>query len=256
MPMTKISSKTKPVYLQAAWPAPANVHTLISTSIAEFNLATHATDDLEQVLHNRQELRAELPATPLWLNQTHSTGAINHDQLTPELLSSEQGKPPEGDASFTRQSGKVCVVMTADCLPILLTNRSGDFVAAIHAGWRGLCDDIIAQTLTQLGEYPHDEVLAFIGPAIGAECFEVGTDVRARFVDSNPAYANFFSASQQESKYLANLRGIAALKLEELGIPAANISNPAICTRCTPEWFYSYRGNPTSGRFASLIWKD
>lgn len=246
MPMTK----NKFVYLQAPWSAPCNIHTRITTVKNDCNPALHTGENRERVLAHRRQIRQTLPLEPLWLNQTHSTAVVNWDNTC------QTDSPLDADAAITTHSQKICVVMTADCLPILLTNRSGDFVAAIHAGWRGLNNGIINNTLQQLQQFSSEQMLAFIGPAINQECFEVGSEVRESFIDRDCNCQEFFIPSANSGKWLADLRGIAAYWLVNAGLNPDNITNPAICTRCTPQWFYSYRANPNTGRIATMIWKD
>jgi YfiH family protein len=241
------TTKTKPILLQPAWKLPLNIKAVISTRSNEFNLATHVNDDPDNVIANRQQLRNYLPSEPFWLQQTHSDRVVKADL--------SQSTTPDADASYTTQKGVVCAVMTADCLPILLTNISGDFVAAIHAGWRGLNDNIIIKTIQELSHFNPKEMLAFIGPAIDQECFEIGAEVRESFLLNDINTAQFFSLSKNEGKYMANLRGIAEYKLLQAGLPSQNITNPAICTKCNHNWFFSYRENSNTGRMASLIWK-
>lgn len=242
-------TKTKPLLLQANWSAPSNIHTRISTCSEDFNLALHVGADPQSVALNRAKLQEFLPTTPLWLNQTHSTTVINWDKESNYQIYA-------ADASISSAKNVVCVVMTADCLPILLTNTRGEFVAAIHAGWRGLNDGIIQQTIAKLAQFAPSEMLAFIGPAIDQECFEIGGEVRESFILNDPLSAQFFSASINSGKFMGNLRGIAAHQLVQAGLQSANISNSKICTRCHSDWFYSYRANPQTGRIASLIWRD
>lgn len=242
------TTKTKPLVLQATWNAPSNIHTLITTCSEEFNIALHVGADENIVLQNRAKLNQFLPSSPLWLNQTHSTTVIDWDNTEYSIF--------DADASISTNSKKVCIVMTADCLPILLTNKHGDFVAAIHAGWRGLNDGIIANTINKLSQFNTSEMLAFIGPAINHECFEIGSEVRASFLEKNATDYQFFTPSSNPDKFMANLRGIAAQRLLEMGISIDNISNNAICTKCLPEWFFSYRANPETGRIATMIWRD
>ena len=246
MPMTK----NKFIYLQAPWIAPSNIHTQITTVHNGCNPALHTGEDRAKVLAHREQIRQHLPAEPLWLNQTHSTTVINWDNTC------QTDSPLDADAAITTQAGKICVVMTADCLPILLTNQQGDFVAAIHAGWRGLNAGIITNTLNQLHQFTTNKILAFIGPAINQECFEVGNEVRENFVTRDNSCRQFFIPAVNPDKWLAHLRGIAAHWLIAAGLSPKNISNPPICTKCTPEWFYSYRADPNSGRIATMIWKD
>ncbi len=241
------TTKTKPILLQPAWKLPLNIKAVISTRSNQFNLATHVNDDPDNVIANRQLLRNYLPNEPFWLQQTHSDRVVKADFSQ---------TMPDADASYTTQKGVICAVMTADCLPILLTNISGDFVAAIHAGWRGLNDGIIVKTIRKLPQFKPKEMLAFIGPAIDQECFEIGAEVRKSFLLNDINTAQFFNLSKNEGKYMANLRGIAEYKLLQAGLYPQNITNPAICTKCNHNWFFSYRENSNTGRMASLIWKE
>ena len=243
------TTKTKPILLQPAWKLPANVKAIISTRSNDFNLATHVNDDPDNVIANRQQLRNYLPSEPFWLQQTHSDRVVKSD-IPPQQTT------PDADASYTTQKGVVCAVMTADCLPILLTNTSGDFVAAIHAGWRGLNDDIITKTILELSQFTPKEMLAFIGPAIDQECFEIGAEVRESFLTKDHDTSTFFIPSINSSKFMADLRGIAEYKLKQSGLLAQNITNPKICTKCHHNWFFSYRENSNTGRMACLIWKE
>lgn len=240
--------KTKPIVLQPSWHAPRNVHAIITTCSEEFNLALHVGADERETLNNRQNLNKFLPTNPLWLNQTHSTEVIDWDNQEYSLF--------DADASITTLNKKVCVVMTADCLPIILTNKSGEFVSAIHAGWRGLDNGIIKNTIDKLSKFKTSEMIAFIGPAINQECFEIGADVKESFISKNPNDDNFFTLSKNDNKFMANLRGIAEQRLSELGLLSSNIFNSSICTKCLSDWFFSYRKNPKTGRFATLIWLD
>lgn len=239
----------QPVLFQAPWKAPSNIKTCITTRTNDFNLATHVNDDPEKVALNRKLLQKQLPAAPLWLNQTHSTEiidiAIYHDN----------NNTPNADAAYTTDTNKVCVVMTADCLPVLLSNQQGEFIAAIHAGWRGLNNGIIENTLSKLSDFKADEMIAFIGPAICQNCFEVGDEIREAFTRKIPQVDKYFKEGVIAGKQLANLRKIAEYILVNSGLNINNISNSDICTRCNQHWFYSYRANPDTGRIATLIWK-
>lgn len=239
----------RPIFLQAIWNAPANIHTCITTSVNDFNIANHVNDDPLKVTNNRATLEKILPSTPFWLNQTHGTDVIN-------LGTKQSSGTPNADAIYTNIANKVCVIMTADCLPILLTNKTGDFVAAIHAGWRGLINGIIEKTVLQLNINSPEQVLAFIGPAICQSCFEVDNTVFTEFKEKDLETCQHFMSGASPDKYQADLRKIAALKLVRLGLLEKNISNRDICTKCNPQWFYSYRANSQTGRIATLIWKD
>lgn len=248
--LSMLMTKTNhPIFLQANWNAPRNIRTLITTSVNDFNLALHVGAPQEQVLENRSQLTQLLPNVPKWLNQIHSTTVVNWDN-------EPNYKVFDADASITTTQNTVCVVMTADCLPILLTSRNGDFVSAIHAGWRGLNDGIIAKTLAEIPNIARHDILAFIGPAINQECFEIGAEVREQFIINDISTTEYFQATVNPDKFMGDLRGIAELQLLKLGIQKANISNSKICTKCHTDWFYSYRANPKTGRIASLIWLE
>ncbi len=237
----------QPQFLTIGWNAPRNIKTLITTATIDFNLAMHVNDDPNKVKANREILESKLPSSPMWLNQTHSIDVINWDNKKSYQIF-------DADASITTKAKTVCVVMTADCLPILLSNKDGDFVAAIHAGWRGLNNGIIQQTIAQISEKYKKDIIAFIGPAINQECFEIGSEVFDAFITTNPQNKSFFTPSLNQGKYLADLRGIAELILINSGVKATNITNNKICTKCNTNWFYSYRDNSNTGRFATLIW--
>src|SRR6185369_16948914 len=172
------------------WPAPANVRavqTLRSGGCSpppwnSFNLGDHVGDDPARVAANRATLRAVLPAEPLWLTQVHGIAVVDAGTASPAR---------EADAAFARQPGKVCAVMTADCLPVLFCDRAGTVVAAAHAGWRGLLGGVLEATLGRMG-VPAGELLAWLGPAIGPAAFEVGDEVRAAFVAGDPEAARAF----------------------------------------------------------------
>ena len=196
-----------------------------------------------QVAANRAKLGLSLPGEPLWLEQVHGIAAVDVD-LTSNLL--------EADAAFARQPGKVCVVMTADCLPVLFCDRAGTVVAAAHAGWRGLVAGVLEATIHKMDVSP-DELLAWLGPAIGPNCFEVGDEVRTAFVVHDPAAANAF-LSQPSDKWLADIYTLARQRLQAAGVGA--IYGGDFCTVSDTERFFSYRRDGITGRMASLIWLD
>ena len=235
--------------LVPAWPAPANVRavqTLRSGGCspapwASFNLGDHVGDDPQRVAANRAALRASLPAEPLWLTQVHGIVAVD---------AGFSAKTVEADAAFARQPGRVCVVMTADCLPVLFCDRSGSVVAAAHAGWRGLVAGVLEATIGRMG-VPADELLAWLGPAIGPQRFEVGDEVRAAFVAHDAAAAGAF-VPQQHGKWLADIYRLAGQRLQAAGI--GSISGGDWCTVSEASRFFSYRRDGVTGRMASLIW--
>jgi len=234
------------------WPASGNIHAFCSTrksgvSRGEFsglNLALHVEDNPQYVALNRQQLKQQLhlPAEPLWLNQVHGTQVIN--------ASATAESTPDADASYATISNQVCVVMTADCLPVLICNRKSNKVAAAHAGWRGLADGVIEKTIESLNEKP-EELLVWLGPAIGPDAFEVGEDVYHAFVADLPQAEIAFKANRP-GHYLADIYQLARLRLNRLGVNA--IYGGEYCTCSDVDHFYSYRRDGKTGRQASLIW--
>lgn len=231
-------------YLIPDWPAPAHISAYTTLRNQHFNLADHVGDVREKVAANRALLTQELalPNEPIWLTQTHSTLAV------PATVSNRQ---TPADASFTTMPKQVCVIMTADCLPILLCHRTGSHVAAIHAGWRGLAGGIIENTLDQM-ELPASEILAWLGPAIGPQHYEVGNDVRDAFLSTHPTATSAFLPSPA-GRWLADLYSLARLRLNQYGV--TQIYGGHFCTYSDPERFFSYRRDgQTTGRMATLIW--
>lgn len=237
--------------IKPTWAAPSHVfactttrHDGVSTGpYASLNLALHVGDDKEHVLQNRESLKKylSLPNEPVWLNQTHSTNVLAAENYV-------AGEP--ADATYTRQAGIVCAVLTADCLPVLICNTHGTEVAAIHAGWRGLASGVIENTIAQLKSDPSD-LMAWLGPAIGPTVFEVGEEVRQAFMEQDPQAQIAFIPSPSK-RWLANIYQLATLRLTALGL--SHISGGIYCTNTQPEFFYSYRREPKSGRMASIIW--
>ncbi len=237
--------------LVPAWPAPANVRalqTLRTRGVSpapwyDCNLGDHVGDDSARVSANRKKLRSFLPAEPLWLQQVHGIATVNADLEANSLVA---------DAAFARKPGKVCVVMTADCLPVLFCDKAGTVVAAAHAGWRGLVAGILEATVAKMG-VPASELLVWLGPAIGPKCFEVGDEVRAAFLDHDTAAESAF-VPQLPGKWLADIYTLARQRLQAVGIDA--ISGGEFCTVTDPARFFSYRRDGVTGRMASLIWLD
>ena len=228
-------------HLIANWPAPSNV-TALSTSIDEpGNLALHVNDDPLRVLANRNRLRQslDLPSEPVWLEQTHSITCVV----------AENDSNRQADAAISRRFGYPLVVMTADCLPILLCDRSGQEIAAIHAGWRGLCQGIVERCLEAL-QSPRGELMAWIGPAICSRCFEIGEEVRDAFVSRYPFTEPSFE--QRNQGLYANLPLMAETILHQAGVFAVHQS--LACTFEQNNRFYSYRRDGQTGRMATLIW--
>lgn len=233
------------------WHVPANIKAMSSTRIGGLskttyrglNLGMHVEDDPIIVLQNRALLdeAACLPSSPVWLNQTHSTDVIEVDTPSSKVL--------DADGSITGAKGVVCCVMTADCLPVLLTDIEGSKVAAVHAGWRGLADGILENAIHKFDK----PVIAWLGPAIGADSFEVGQDVFNQFVQhSNVARQAFISKSN--GKYYADINLLAEQRLQSVGVE--QIFRSEMCTFKQKDTFYSYRRDGITGRQASFIWID
>ncbi|MBC8211724.1 MAG: peptidoglycan editing factor PgeF [Gammaproteobacteria bacterium] len=232
------------------WNAPDAITAVCSTrqggvsraGFDSFNLATHVEDDPARVALNRQRLLQQLglSAQPQWLEQTHSIRAIDLDR--------DSGR--DGDAAVTRTPGRVAVVLTADCLPVLFTNSAGSEVAAAHAGWRGLLNGVLEQTLAAMHSKP-EAIMAWLGPAIGPQQFEVGAEVREQFVQQMAAAEACF-VQNRAGHYLADLYQLARLRLEKQGLSL--ISGGDYCTYTQSDLFYSYRREKVTGRQASLIY--
>ncbi|WP_299269015.1 peptidoglycan editing factor PgeF [uncultured Psychrosphaera sp.] len=233
-----------------------------------FNLATHVGDKLTHVRANRAILREHLSSfhslcEPYWLEQTHSVKVLELPQQY--FYECATDKVPEADASFTRKPQTTCVVMTADCLPLLIVNDDATEVAAVHAGWKGLANGIIEQTMNAMTS-SNETLHVWLGPAIGPNAFEVGEDVRQQFVQQSNTYSPCFSAKQgqstetkatenkltKENKYLADIYALAKVQLKALGV--RYISGGEYCTYSQSELFFSYRKEGQTGRMASLIW--
>ena len=248
-------------FITPCWPAPANVKALSTTRIggislghyAGLNLALHVDDDSALVWQNRQVLvrAAGLPCMPVWLEQVHSTTVVDLAGLGQTSDAEFVTDAPIADASVSHVHEQVCVVMTADCLPLLVCDKAGTQVAAIHAGWRGLLDGVIEQTLAQLSA-PRSELLVWLGPAISQAHFQVGDEVRAAFVAHDSQAETAFVADGE--RWLANLYLLARQRLQALGVASQDIYGGEYCTYKQAELFYSYRREPQTGRQASLIY--
>jgi YfiH family protein len=233
------------------WPAPARVHALITTRAGgvsespydDLNLGDHVGDNPASVSENRRRLMLAggLPRAPRWLAQVHGCTAVDPAQIS---------APCEADAAVTDRPSTPCAVLTADCLPLLVCNRRGDRVAAIHAGWRGLLDGVIETTLAR---FPNDDpLLVWLGPAIASDAFEVGEEVRQAFVDRDPqAETAFHPNPGAAGKWLADLYALARQRIAPFA--PTFIGGGDLCTFSDPR-FYSYRRDGVTGRFASLIW--
>lgn len=239
-------------FIQPNWPAPANVRAASTVRTGgvsrepyeSFNLATHVGDDARNVAENRRLLKAalRLPADPAWLDQIHSDVVAEASDIV---------TPPRADACVARSGGRVCAVMTADCLPILFCNRDGDRVAAAHAGWRGLAAGIIDTTVGALG-VPGHQLMAWMGPAIGPSAFEVGDDVRIAMLARDGGTASAF-VQNSRGRWQCDLYAIARRNLNQLGV--SSVHGGGYCTY-DDERFFSYRRDGQCGRMATLVWMD
>ena len=248
-------------WLVPDWPAPVAVRALstwrsggVSTaSYASLNLGDHVGDAPESVAENRLRLAAaaSLPAEPAWLSQVHGTRVADLDAAGRDAAGRDaDGRKEPADAAFSRQSGRVCAILTADCLPILLAADSGDLVAAIHAGWRGLAAGIIETTLAALA-VPPAKLLVWLGPAIGPRHFEVGKEVRAALLERDPTAEAAF-APNARGRFMADLGGLARRRLTAAGI--ARIYGGGQCTFADQDRYFSHRRDGVTGRQATLIW--
>jgi len=241
--------------IEPDWPAPLSVKALTTTCnggvstgpYSTLNLGDHVGDVESSVLTNRKRLAQLLPSEPCWLKQVHGIEVVPADGRF-------QGQA--ADASFTREINHVSCVMTADCLPVLFCNTKGTQVAAAHAGWRGLLDGVLEATLNTFDE--GDQIMAWLGPAIGPDAFEVGPEVKTSFVekDSN-AQSAFKTSPLNQGKYLADLYELARQRLKKCGV--TKIYGGQYCTYLDKDTsgafrFFSYRREGVTGRLASCIW--
>ncbi|PZN83454.1 MAG: peptidoglycan editing factor PgeF [Candidatus Methylumidiphilus alinenensis] len=239
-------------WIQPDWPAQPGIRaysTLRAGGVsqgayASLNLAAHVGDDPAHVAANRHRLREglQLPAEPYWLTQVHGNKAVR--------ASAKPDPQPEADASFSDEPGVVCAVMTADCLPVLFCDREGIRVAASHAGWRGLAAGVLESTVQALGG---SDLMAWLGPSIGAKAFEVGGEVRQSFSerlgDCDGAFLQI-----DELHWLADLYSLARMTLARVGV--TEIYGGDECTFSNPRRFFSYRRDSQTGRMATLIWRE
>lgn len=245
---------TAPPWIRADWPAPGRVRVLATlrtggVSVApydSFNLAQHVGDDPARVAANRASLRERggLPDEPLWLNQVHGCAVVIHD--------GPQASPPTADAAVAFEPGRVCAVMTADCLPVVLADRAGRRVGVAHAGWRGLAGGVVEATVQALG-VPAADLVAWLGPAIGQAAFEVGPEVRAAFVQRLPATEAAFLPGAP-GKFQADLYALARAVLAQAGV--ADVHGGGWCTATDRERFFSFRRDGRTGRMATLAWLE
>ena len=238
--------------LQVEWPAPPGVFAITTTRqggvssppYASLNLATHVGDDAACVAENRRRLHEtlSLPSHPFWLEQVHSCDVVRASSST---------ITPRADACYTHAPGVVCAVLTADCLPVLLCDRQGQHLAAVHAGWRGLAAGIVEAAVRAL-PVPATQLLAWLGPAIGPTAFEVGDEVRAAFIQWEAAARAAFVRNPVGGWY-ADLYALARQRLNSVGVDA--VYGGEWCTYNDADRFFSYRRDQHTGRMATLIWR-
>jgi YfiH family protein len=238
-------------WLTPDWPAPPTVRALSTLRgggvsrppYASLNLGHHVADAPMAVAKNRRRLleQAGLPAEPSWLSQVHGTRVADLD------LPGESGP---ADAALTRQPGRVCAILTADCLPILLAADSGDRIAAAHAGWRGLAGGVIEATVRAL-DMPGERLLAWLGPAIGPGHFEIGPEVREELLRDDPGAAAAFEPNAA-GRFMADLHALARRRLARLGVE--RVYGGGECTYAQADKYFSHRRDGQTGRQATLIW--
>lgn len=247
-----MTSPNNKLWLDADWPAPKNIHAGTSlrmggNSLApynNFNLAQHVGDDANDVNKNRKILcdHLNLPHKPYWLNQTHSSDIFNMDRTDENR---------DADGSFTSKRNSVCAILTADCVPVLFCNQKGTKIAAIHAGWKGICGGIIENAIEIFSE--SDGLLVWIGPCISKKHYEVGKDVYENCLNHSPMTQKAFE-QVNDNHWYADLVRIVKILAENSGVGA--IYECDLCTFKEDDLFFSYRRDGTTGRTASLIWME
>lgn len=242
----------KPTLLLPDWSAPANVRAFVTTretgpsqdDFAAFNPAAHVGDNSDHVALCRRLINKEIgdERPLLWLNQTHGA----------RVQQSYQSDVPEADAAVAGSNNYACVVLTADCLPVMFCNRQGTQVGVAHAGWRGLAGGVLEATVAAMNCDP-DDIIVWLGPAISNAQFEVGPEVYGAFVAVHPETADAFDHSPYRlGHYMADLYRLARFRLEALGIH--HISGGHFCTACESRFYSFRRDNGNTGRMASVIW--
>ncbi|AHG77673.1 peptidoglycan editing factor PgeF [Mannheimia varigena] len=241
--------------ISPSWNAARHIHAFTTVRTGgvsqppfdSFNLGDHVGDSPSDVAKNRALLvkKFQLPHAPVFLTQTHSTRVIRLPYHGTDL---------EADAVYTNEPNQICLVMTADCLPVLFVSKDGKEIAAAHAGWRGLCDGVLEATVGKF-QCPNNEISVWLGPAIGAKAFQVGTEVIEQFCAFDPrAEEAFIQDSSTSGKFLGNLYQLATQRLNQLGI--AEVSGGEYCTYTQEDLFFSYRRDKQTGRMATLIWRE
>ena len=240
-----------PQWIVPDWPAPPRVHAFVTTraggvsqgEYASLNLGAQSGDDPVHVARNRAIVREYLPNAPRWMTQVHGTRVASLDDPA-------DGNTARADAAVTGTRGRVCAVLTADCLPLLLCDGAGRKVGIAHAGWRGMAAGVIENAVAALG-VPAEQVVAWMGPAIGQDAFEVGAEVRSAFIAVDPDAANAFR-SHAPGKFMADLYALARGRLQRAGVE--QVHGGGFCTHRDSARFFSYRRAQQSGRMGSFIW--
>ena len=223
-----------PETLLPEWPAPAGVHAFVTT---------RALGDVKE-MSARTRMAAMLPAPPVWLKQVHGTVVVDAKAVAP-------GEIPEADASYSNEPGVVCTVMAADCMPVLLAARDGSVVGAAHAGWRGLAQGVIERTIEAM-RVPGEQLIAYLGPAIGPQAYEVGGEVRDAFLARDPRSASAFEPTRP-GHWRLDLFAVARQRLAASGVLA--VYGGADCTHSDPARFFSFRRDKAMQRMAACIWR-
>ncbi|MCG6951013.1 MAG: peptidoglycan editing factor PgeF [Betaproteobacteria bacterium] len=234
------------------WNVPAAVRALVTTRAggvsggahAALNLGLRCGDEVDAVLENRRRLRALLPAEPLWLRQVHGRNVLFAEQVA--------AAEHEADASVTTRPHRVCAVLVADCLPVLLADERGEAVGVAHAGWRGLASGVIESTVAAFPCAP-TRLVAWLGPAIGPKVYEVGDEVRAAFLVHDAAAASAFVPTRP-GHWLADLYALARQRLSACGV--RQVGGGGFCTYSETERFFSFRRDRITGRMAALVWLE
>lgn len=241
-------------FISPDWPAPKHIRCVSTTRIGgfsengyqSFNLGEHVKDSQQHVVKNRELLShsLQLPNGPIWLNQVHGTEVLE--------LNSNSRKSITADAAYTNEAGVVCAVLTADCLPVVFCDKGGEHIAVAHAGWRGLVNGIIENTL-QSFPMDNENIICWLGPAIGSNKFEVGQEVYDEFLSKDDKNKNAFIA-QGNGKHLANIYQLAKNVLYKHSVQ--EVYGGGYCTYSEKDRFYSYRRDGETGRMSTLVWKS
>ena len=242
--------------LRPAWPAPDHIRALCTTRKGgvsqppwdSLNLGGHVGDNPDQVARNRRILADFIGGTSCsvgWLSQVHGTDVV---ELTPDNVANVA----TADASYTRHPGIACAILTADCLPVILTDARGTVIGAAHAGWRSLCGGVLENLISAMAARPTD-LQAWLGPAIGPDNFEVGPEVRQASINQSPESAQAFTSNgARPGHFMADIYQLATLRLNNAGV--LSVSGGGLCTVTDNDRFYSYRRDGQTGRMATLVW--